>query len=206
MIGDRLQSAEVTMAPSEAPVQPLEATALPTNPPTDPGEGGIPANNGTEASLAYNESTAMTFEEANQTHDTLEESEQPWASSTVKGDVAYFLFESLPRVERYSLATKSFLPSILLPDSHGPASALGIDNYNQMYVGYGPKVFRYDINGTNEEEIEVDAESNVIGFHFDGDLVFVNAGQYFITVNGRTNTLIKQFFSFNEMEFTTALP
>lgn len=196
---------------STLPISPLNETdAMDTKPQVPPHQ------NSSDAGIE----DAELFEE--DVEDFINGTEQqPWAASVIHDDVVYFLRASFSLeqsktvrqgngigttvVERYDLSEQAFLPPLTLSSKHGPASALGIDNEDQMYVGYGSDVFRYSLNGTDEVKIAAHAKTTVIGFHFDGDLVFINAGQYFLTVNGKTNKNIKQYFAFNEMQFGTSM-
>src|SRR4030095_1569684 len=44
-----------------------------------------------------------------------------WVQSTRGGNIAYFLFGTSPRLERFSLTTGQWLPTLTLPTVYGPA-------------------------------------------------------------------------------------
>jgi hypothetical protein len=137
---------------------------------------------------------------------------KPWNGTKIRNDFAFFLFDSFPpRVERYDLLSREFLLPVMLPESNGSPTAVGIDDFLQIYVGFGAEVYRYSFDGTNETRIEtyVDGDdiitSGIRDFHFDGDIVFINGGQRIVSVNGRTNTKIDDILTLNELVFGTSI-
>ena len=130
---------------------------------------------------------------------------QPWTQTALHGDVYYFLFGYTPRIERYDMATRQFLPSMSLPTEHGVATAFGVGRLGQIYVAYEKDVYGYSANGNDEAEIKIEAKADVVDFQFDGDLVFINAGRYLISVDANTNTLIKEFYSNHEFTLGTSI-
>ena len=123
---------------------------------------------------------------------------QPWTQATDQGDIFYSLFGSVPQIKRYDMSTRQFLPAIILPTEHGSATAFGVGQAGQLYVAYGSDVFKYDANGSTEENIMIEAKAPVVDFQFDNDFVFINAGRFVISVHASTNELINEFYSNNE--------
>jgi hypothetical protein len=132
---------------------------------------------------------------------------KPWIRTEIMEDFAFFLFDSFPpRVERYDLFSRKFLLPVMLPESNGSPTALGIDMFQQIYVGFGTKVYRYTFDGRNEtriayhvDSVEV-ASSGVRDFQFDGEIVFINGGRHIVSVHGKTNTKIDEVIM-NSNEF-----
>lgn len=118
-----------------------------------------------------------------------------WAQNVKRGDTAYFLFGTSPRLERYALASREWLSTINLPTVYGPATAFAVDA-DSIYVAYGQSVKRYDLSGGNEVHIVNTAEA-VQGIFVDGNVIFLNrSGSLYArvtSINKTDNSIIATF-------------
>src|SRR5262245_59334114 len=89
-----------------------------------------------------------------------------WVQSLRHDGTAYFLFESSPRLERYSLESGQWLSPIGLPSVYGAPTAFHIDA-DGLYVAYGKSVKRYSQAGSSETHLLNTADS-VHGIFSDG--------------------------------------
>src|SRR5689334_11020152 len=95
-----------------------------------------------------------------------------WIQSLRSGNIAYFLFPTSPRLERFSLSNGQWLPPISLPTLYGSASAFTVDS-DTLYVAYGTTAKRYTLTGSNEVHLVNSAES-IQGIFTDGNVIFLN--------------------------------
>ena len=118
-----------------------------------------------------------------------------WAQSLRSGNAAYFLFGTSPRLERYTLTNRQWLPRITLPTIYGPATAFAVDE-DTLYVAYGQSVKRYSLSGSNEVHVINTAES-VQGIFTDGNVILLNRSvslyARFTSISKSNNAVIAQF-------------
>jgi len=118
-----------------------------------------------------------------------------WVQNLKSGDIAYFLFGTSPRLERYALADGQWLSSISLPTTYGPATAFAVDA-DSLYVAYGQSVKRYDLSGGNEVHLVNTAET-VQNIFTDGNVIILNRSvslyARFTSINKADNTIIATF-------------
>lgn len=118
--------------------------------------------------------------------------------SVESAEIAYFLIEDNPHVERYDIEGENWLSSVDLPDSYGPATTFHVDE-DGMYVAYGKAVYRYNQDGTGQTHL-LDSEDPVQAIHSDGNLLFVNhsSGNYgrFLSIDKTTNTILDTYSSY----------
>ncbi|MDB6155937.1 MAG: hypothetical protein JWL90_4390, partial [Chthoniobacteraceae bacterium] len=105
-------------------------------------------------------------------------------------------FVPLPnRIERYDLATQSWLTPISLPSGYGALSTGAIDS-DGIYVAYDKSTYRYNLNGANEAHILTTTDP-VVGLHTDGGLLLINHSVSLYarlkSVAKSTNTVIASF-------------
>lgn len=91
-----------------------------------------------------------------------------WLAAECLGDIAYFVFTSPARIERFNLATETWLPPLPLSRVPG-AFAVGA---NALYVASGPIIYRYAPDGTAESIFSGAFASEVTGLTVSGDLLF----------------------------------
>ncbi|CAB9523103.1 expressed unknown protein [Seminavis robusta] len=214
LVLDSSSNATVTYAPAAITPLPLGNLSL-----AEPVENATKAEAMTNSSSNSSAWVNTSLLELNDTESTGHPSEsvpssslQPhaWIRAVAGEEYAFFLFDSVPpRIERYNLSSRQFLLPVLLPTSHGPPSAMGIDDSLQIYVGFGAQAYRFSFDGANETRIAADAgeiDSNIREFLFDdNDIVIINAGQHLISVNRRTNNMVKNVFSYNELVLGASL-
>jgi len=193
---------ESWVEPASIP-DPLPATSVPTDENSESSTMEFSA----EMDSAYNTSQSQPVQESNPTasQNVTALPSKPWVMAKSHGNVYYFLYDYLSRLERYDMNSKMFLQPINLPSYRGPATSFGINENDQLYVAYGNDVYRYSLTGTDELNINAGAETEVIDFQFDGDIVFINAGKFFISVDGELNTQIKKFFSYSTLVKGTSI-
>jgi hypothetical protein len=118
-----------------------------------------------------------------------------WVQSTRMGNIAYFLFGTSPRIERFSTTDSQWLPAIILPTVYGPATAMSVDA-DTLYVAYGQSAKRYSLGGSNETHLVNTAES-IQSIFTDGNLILLNhsisAYARLTSINKSNNALIAQF-------------
>lgn len=95
-----------------------------------------------------------------------------WAQSARNGEVAYFLFGTSPRLERYSLSSNQWLAPIKLPTIYGTATAFALDA-DTLFVAYGQSVKRYTLSGSNELHV-INTPDPVREIFIDGNVVLLN--------------------------------
>lgn len=115
--------------------------------------------------------------------------------SRTVGNTAYFIQSAPGRVDRYDLASRQWLSSVTLPAARGTPTCGHVDA-DGIYVTYGTAVYRYSLTGTGEVHL-VNAPSNPIAIHTDGNLLFVNHSTSLyakvISINKSTNNQIAVF-------------
>lgn len=72
-----------------------------------------------------------------------------WVQSQTQGDLKYFLFAAPARIERYDIATRSWLQGI--PLSETPTAFLADES--ALYVSYGRRIVRLDRDGGSETHL-----------------------------------------------------
>jgi hypothetical protein len=70
----------------------------------------------------------------------------PWLVMLRQGGVAYLLFASPPRIERYDMDAETWLADITLG---GTPTALAVDG-DGLYVALGSRAYRYNLDGSGE--------------------------------------------------------
>jgi hypothetical protein len=91
-----------------------------------------------------------------------------WLAAERLGDVAYFVFTSPARIERFNLATETWLPPLPLARVPG-AFAVGA---NALFIASGSIIYRYAPDGTGESVVSGAFTSDVTGLTVSGDLLF----------------------------------
>jgi len=135
------------------------------------------------------------FDALAQSMSSNETARDPWNQKVHFGGVHYFLFSLSSEIVLYDITAGHFLSNIVLPTTRGTPTAIGVGNSRNIYVAYGLNVYRYNLQGSDETEIEVEATESVVDFQFDGDFVFINAGRTIITLDANTGSLVGQFSS-----------
>lgn len=97
---------------------------------SQPGNNPLPTGPVTRANLAR----------------TLNATTSPWVDYARHAGIVYFLFSSPAKIERYHVATGSWLAPISLPD--GPQSLVVSDG--GIYVGFGKSLSRFSLDGAWE--------------------------------------------------------
>ena len=116
-----------------------------------------------------------------------------WIDTVKAGGVAYFLFDNPAKIERYELASGTWLAPISLPD--GPrglaVSASGI------YVTFGTSVSRFTLDGATETPLVTLATPTQRIFERNGRLYLADqSGAAFTAVDGTTGAILgmKNYF------------
>jgi len=94
-----------------------------------------------------------------------------WAHNARQGDIAYFFFSSPAKIERYDLLERQWLEPRFLPSERETLTAVALDA-DGIFVAYGRSVFRYDLEGENEQHI-INLNSNVRDVLTDGNFLFL---------------------------------
>ncbi|HXJ61006.1 MAG TPA: fibronectin type III domain-containing protein, partial [Verrucomicrobiae bacterium] len=130
-----------------------------------------------------------------------------WVQSLRHNGTAYFLFESSPRLERYSLESGQWLTPIGLPSVYGAPTAFHIDA-DGLYVAYGKSVKRYSQAGSNETHL-LNTADPVHGIFSDGGILLLNhtSGLYarFTSLNKANNALIAEFENYIDSVYGAAI-
>ncbi|MCC7019522.1 MAG: hypothetical protein IT332_07195 [Ardenticatenales bacterium] len=108
---------------------------------------------------------------------TVAAADAPWLPASTAAGIAYFPFAAPPRVERFDLATGTWLPAVPLTDA--PTAFRAGDD--ALFAAYGPRVVRMATDGTGEVSLYA-AEWSVI------DLLLV-AGSLVVAENARLTSV-----------------
>ncbi len=113
------------------------------------------------------------------------------SATVVENDrVGYFLSDTTAQVLRY--AAESWMTPVDLTSGVGLPSVLHVDAEG-LYVAFNKAVYRYELDGSNETHL-LDTDTDVVGIHSDGNLLFINssAGRYasVVSINKQTNAAI----------------
>lgn len=95
-----------------------------------------------------------------------------WLAAVRAGDVLYFCFANPARVERYNLATESWLSSVSL--GHTPTAFMATSNY--LFVASGSTVYRYAIDGTAETFLNSAFDATITGLAVYGNYLLASSG------------------------------
>ncbi|HEY1016906.1 MAG TPA: fibronectin type III domain-containing protein, partial [Herpetosiphonaceae bacterium] len=109
----------------------------------------------------------------------------PWLLTARHADIAYFVFASPARVERYSLSTKAWLAAV--PLTAAP-TAFAVDG-DGMYVSYGRNVMRRALDGSGETFL-VNATDSVGTLLVNGQFLYVHHYSTIRSVNKQTGAAI----------------
>ncbi|MEO1616083.1 MAG: hypothetical protein AAFV88_09555, partial [Planctomycetota bacterium] len=124
-------------------------------------------------------------------HESLEKRSMLAASVLQVADTAYFVSDSEPLVGRYDITEEEWLSPINLPADEAPTA--GHVDADGIYVAYGRAVYRYDLDGRNEEHL-FNTSTDVIALHSDESLLLINhsSGLYAraVSINKVNQTVI----------------
>src|SRR5687767_11978129 len=122
-------------------------------------------------------------------------------------NVGYFLRSATPRLERYDIASQSWLAPVNLAGASGTPTAAHVDD-DGIYVAYGNVVHRYNLDGTGQTHL-LNVANNVHAIHSDGNLLFLNhsTGLYarLISINKSTNTIIHTIEQYVESVYGSSI-
>ncbi len=129
-----------------------------------------------------------------------------WVAAKQEGSTAYFFVSFPASIQRYDLASRSWLSPIVFPAARGPMTTATVDS-SGIVVAYDKAVFRYGINGLGEQHL-VNSGSAVQSLHTDGNLLLINHsdGLYaqIISINLTTNQVIASFSNYIDSVFGAA--
>jgi fibronectin type 3 domain-containing protein len=118
-----------------------------------------------------------------------------WVSTERIGEVLHFFVASPASIERYDLASRTWLAPVVLPSGRGALTAAVVDA-GGLFVAYDRAVYRYNLSGGAEQHVLTTTDT-VQGLFTDGNLLLVNhsVGLYarVVSVN---KTSLEQIASF----------
>lgn len=95
-----------------------------------------------------------------------------WIGTEKLGEVVHFTVPTPPQIQRFDLPSRTWLSAIPLPGTRGELTAATVDG-NELYVAYDTTVYRYDLNGQNEQLVTT-VESKIHSLFTDGNLLIIN--------------------------------
>ncbi|MEM7625302.1 MAG: hypothetical protein AAF333_06715 [Planctomycetota bacterium] len=129
------------------------------------------------------------------------------AAVTEHAEVSYVLIENSPRVERYDIASETWLSPVALTNAPGPATKLHVDDEG-IYVAFGKSVYRYNLDGSNPVHL-INTEHAVRAIHSDGNLLFINqsSGLYarFISIDKTDNLILDTFSNYVDSVYGSSI-
>lgn len=96
-----------------------------------------------------------------------------WIDSKESSGMAYFLFQSPPRIERYDLVTETWLTPISLADT---PTAFAVDP-DGLYIGFGRRVARFSLTGSNETHLQ-NTDTDIQSLFTIGQFLYINYSSY----------------------------
>lgn len=96
-----------------------------------------------------------------------------WLQSKASDDIAYFLFATPARIERYDFSNDSWLTTINLP-ARPTAFAVDADG---LYVAFDRRVSRFTLNGTDETHLE-NTSHTIIELFTIAEFLYINHSTY----------------------------
>ncbi len=120
-----------------------------------------------------------------------------WSQSEISDDIAYFLFQSPAKIERYDLATESWMTPISLTDKTETPTAFTVDG-DGLYIGFGRYASRFNLDGSNESWLHNTA-TDIQSLHIISDILYLNHSSYpngiFTSVNKNSGSFIDSITS-----------
>lgn len=118
-----------------------------------------------------------------------------WLSTERVGDVLHFFVSTPAKIERYDLATRTWLAPVVLPSTRGALSAAAVDG-GSFFVAYDQSVYRYDATGGAEQQV-LTAPDAVQSLFIDGNVLLVNhSGGLYARVISVNKTTLAQIATF----------
>lgn len=96
-----------------------------------------------------------------------------WIDAQQSDGIAYFLFESFPRIERYDLEARRWLSTTYFD---AIPSAFTVDQTG-LYVGFGRRVSRFNLDGSNEQHLR-NTDTDVVSLHTTDRFLYINYSSY----------------------------
>lgn len=109
----------------------------------------------------------------------------PWLESETQGGIAYFLYASPPRIERYDMAGESWLPDLTLAETPGTFAVDG----EGIYVSFGRRTSRFTLEGTGELHLQ-NMNNDVRELATVGNHIYLYDWDLFKSVDKTTGILI----------------
>jgi uncharacterized protein YcfL len=111
----------------------------------------------------------------------------PWLARHESGGIVYFLYTTAARVERFDLASGSWLADIALPET---PTAFWADA-DGLYVSFGRRTSRFALDGTGEAHLR-NTGVDATGLFTVGDFLYIYAPDDLLSANKWTGALIDQ--------------
>jgi alpha-tubulin suppressor-like RCC1 family protein len=130
----------------------------------------------------------------NQTHTVVNVIEQfdvfilptsPWLDSKEHASIAYFLFQSPARIERYDMNTEMWLTDIQLDDT---PTAFSVDP-DGLYISFGRRTSRFDLDGTGETHLH-NTSSDVTNLFTINQYLYIYFYETLMSIDKFTGVLI----------------
>ena len=115
-----------------------------------------------------------------------------WSQSEISDDIAYFLFLSPAKIERYDLESEAWLTPISLTHIADAPTAFTVDEAG-IFIGFGRYVSRFNLDGSGQTHMHNTSE-NIRGLSVISNSLIINAATYsdrnLISVNKNTGAFI----------------
>ncbi len=111
--------------------------------------------------------------------------EYPWIAAVESEGVVFFAYSSLASVERYDLASRSWLEVIEFEETPSAFAAAS----DALYVSFGRRTSRMARDGSNETRLP-DMEGEVEELFVIGDVLGLSEGDFLTTIDRQTGILL----------------
>ncbi|MEM7343759.1 MAG: hypothetical protein AAF485_05915, partial [Chloroflexota bacterium] len=102
----------------------------------------------------------------------------PWIDSASHNNIAYFLFESPARIERYDMVNEVWLSTISLTAT---PTAFTVDA-DGLYIAFGSSASHFSLNGTGETHL-LNTVSDISSLMTSGPYLYVGYNDYLTSIN-----------------------
>ncbi len=113
------------------------------------------------------------------------EAETPWLTFREQAGIVYFVFQDSPRVERYSIADKMWLPVVDLAEA---PTAFYADS-DGFYVSFGRRTSRFSLDWQEETHLR-NTNHEVVGIATRDDFVYLQSTEELVSANKWNGALV----------------